>query len=63
MILFSTLQGVFRVSSAGGSPVKVSEEGGVMDHAWLTAERFLFGTQLTNGIYAGSLNGANLPCC
>jgi Tol biopolymer transport system component len=54
-ILFGSGTGLFRVSSSGGAPSKVSD-GIALVPVWLSAERFLFLTQ--NGILAGSLTGA-----
>jgi len=46
--------GLYRVSSSGGAPSKVSQEG-VSAPVWLTAERFLFMEQAAYGVFAGSL--------
>ena len=49
--------GLYRVSSSGGTPSKVSDENAVVP-VWLTEQRFLFMTVGANGIFAGSLTGA-----
>src|ERR1700722_3314629 len=56
-ILFSAGVGLYRVSSLGGTPSKVSEENASVP-VWLKAERFLFMAPGAYGIFAGSLTGA-----
>jgi len=54
-ILLASSAGLYRVSSSGGTPSKVTGESAAVP-VWLTAERFLFSTP--NGIFASSLTGA-----
>jgi eukaryotic-like serine/threonine-protein kinase len=56
-ILFGWGGGLYRVSSSGGIPGKVSDASAALP-IWLTAERFLFVGPPPNGIFAGSLTGA-----
>lgn len=57
-ILFASNAGLYRVSSSGGTPSKVTSEIAAfpVTPVWLTADRFLFTSP--SGIFAGSLTGA-----
>jgi eukaryotic-like serine/threonine-protein kinase len=54
-ILLASNTGLYRVSSSGGTPSKVTGENALVP-VWLTADRFLFSTP--NGIFAGFLTGS-----
>jgi Tol biopolymer transport system component len=56
-ILFGSVGGLYRVSSSGGTPSKVSDENALVP-VWLTAEKFLFLAPAPIRIFAGSLTGA-----
>ena len=54
IIVFSTLRGLYRLSSLGGTPAKIDGQD-ARRLAWLPGRRFLF--TRPDGIFAGSVDG------